>query len=394
MLDQLPCDRRHAAGMLHLLALDDLHRLLGLPFAHEDHGRAGDDRRHQPGAARSDVEQRDDQQRGARLRRLGNRVAAAQQRPRAGIAARENVRADVAVGAQRALGIAGGSAGVEDRRIVVGRDRHVRKRHVLEIRPVVRRADQHLQPAEPALALDRRARAADHHAFQVGQRGIMVLQPLVALPVDERDLRARVGEAIFQLAAGPPGVQRHDDRTDRSRREEDHRPFGQVAHRQRHAVALADAVVVQPVRQMGGRAIIGLIGDALVLIDGEVAVAIGAHQLRQHAQRRREILPDPRRDAANVDGFHLEPRAGGGQRRRDLGERHLGPVRGDRHNRLGSQGASSPVRGLPDVEYWVWRERHRATRLVLIRDALKAIGGRRCAGAVDHGFEWQVWEQR
>ena len=97
----------------------------------------------------------------------------------------------------------------------------------------------------------------------------MCPQPLVPLVVDEQQPGTRIVDAIFKLARRPPGVERHDDRPDARRGEEDHRPFGQVAHRQTDPIPLGDTHFPQLAGQRRHRAEIRVIGDAFVLIDGE-----------------------------------------------------------------------------------------------------------------------------
>ena len=66
MLDQLPGDGRHAAGRGDLLALDQLQRLLRVPFAHQHElAAAGDERGSISGEAAGGVEERHRQQRAA-----------------------------------------------------------------------------------------------------------------------------------------------------------------------------------------------------------------------------------------------------------------------------------------------------------------------------------------
>ena len=66
------------------------------------------------------------------------------------------------------------------------------------------------------------------------------LPPLV---VADQQLGARVRQPVGKLVPRPPGVERHANRPDGHRGEEGHRPFGQVAHRQRHPVARPEALV-------------------------------------------------------------------------------------------------------------------------------------------------------
>ena len=83
-----------------------------------------------------------------------------------------------------------------------------------------------------------------------GKAGPVRLDPLPARGVGDQQPGARIGEAIFELGPGPPGVERDRDRAERGDGEEGDRPFGQVDHRDRDPVALADA---EPPK-LGGRA--------------------------------------------------------------------------------------------------------------------------------------------
>ena len=56
-----------------------------------------------------------------------------------------------------------------------------------------------------------------------GDRAVALAGELVPLAVDEQQLGARIAQAIFELGARPPGVERHADRADRHRGEERHR---------------------------------------------------------------------------------------------------------------------------------------------------------------------------
>ncbi len=64
--------------------------------------------------------------------------------------------------------------------------------------------------------------------------------PFGALGVDEGHLGAGVLEAVAQLLAAPPRVQRDDDGAGQRGRPEGHDPLGQVAHDDGDAIALLD----------------------------------------------------------------------------------------------------------------------------------------------------------
>ena len=62
--------------------------------------------------------------------------------------------------------------------------------------------------------------------------------------VGDEDRELRVVDRVVELLLGPPGVERHRDRADREDGGEGDDPFGVVAHRDAHSVALLDAEVV------------------------------------------------------------------------------------------------------------------------------------------------------
>src|SRR6185437_7896720 len=75
------------------------------------------------------------------------------------------------------------------------------------------------------------------------------------------------------------------------------------------------------VRERGAAPIVLGVGEALVLIDQERQVAMGATGLKHGAERRRRVLPHARRKAAYVPLFHLEWRTRRGERRHRVGDR-------------------------------------------------------------------------
>ncbi|MCY1228230.1 hypothetical protein D9M68_675190 [compost metagenome] len=156
----------------------------------------------------------------------------------------------------------------------------------------------------------------------------MLQDAVEPLGIDDGHAAAGIGQAVFQLGAGPPRVQRRHDRACEQRAVERHRPLRQVAHRQRHAVALAHAVAHQRVCQRDGRAPEGIVGNALVLVDHEGAVAEGTGRVEQVAQRGGCVLPDGGGDAADHARLGLERRAGPGQPGMGLGQGHDRPVAG------------------------------------------------------------------
>ena len=113
---------------------------------------------------------------------------------------------------------------------------------------------------------------------------------------------AGIDQAVFELGAGPPGVQRRHDRAQGGGGVEGDRPFRQVAHDDGDAVALLHAHLRAARAPAPPRAEEGLEADALVLVDEEIALAVhAADGIDDVAQGRRRVLPHPRRHAADVD---------------------------------------------------------------------------------------------
>ncbi|MCY1178852.1 hypothetical protein D9M73_192250 [compost metagenome] len=166
-------------------------------------------------------------------------------------------------------------------------------------------------------------------------------QPLIAFVVDEQHAAARISDAIFQLARRPPRIERHHDRADTGGGEEDHRPFGQIAHRQADPIALADAHRDQRMRQRRHRAEIRRIADAFVLIDGEHALAVHPRRGDQPGERRRRMFPDAGGNATDRHRLHLELGARSGQRGGRLRQRRSRPCRIERDKRFCIHDASS-----------------------------------------------------
>jgi hypothetical protein len=70
------------------------------------------------------------------------------------------------------------------------------------------------------------------------QRGEAIAQLVEALLVGDQELRARVGQAVLELGAFPPRVERHHDRAGRGGAPERDRPLRVVAHGDRDSIAL------------------------------------------------------------------------------------------------------------------------------------------------------------
>ncbi len=329
VLDELPGDGGHAAGGVDALALDELHGLLGLPAAHENDLAAGVHGRAQ-GRRQTGRMEEGHHQEGAALRQLvrvalGQGLSGPQEVPRRGDAARQDVAGHVAVRAQGALGPARGPGGVEDGGVVVGINGDVRKRQVRKGLPAVDPPDHRLESAHAARRLDPFGQAGDVDALQVRQPlqvGGDALQPFV---VDDGDPGPGVGQAVLELRPGPPAVQGRDDRPRQDARVEGHRPLRQVAHDDRHPVALAHAVGLQLAGQGDGGPGEGLIGRPVVLVDQKLPRAEGPGVQEDVAQGRRGVPPDPLGHAADHLLLHLEALAGRRQARMRLGDRHDRP---------------------------------------------------------------------
>ena len=179
---------------------------------------------------------------------------------------REDVAVDVAMGADGALGLSRGAGGVEDRRVVVRRQGRGRQRLFPPARPsrwgppITRLQVDHGRVA------DLLGRAADIDSPQLGTVVQVLGQALIAFDIDHEDRGSGIEQAIFQLRAGPPCVQRRDDRAQGQAGIEGHGPFGQVAHDDGDPVALLNALGRQLRREDGDSPIEGLETDALILV--------------------------------------------------------------------------------------------------------------------------------
>ena len=199
-LEHLPHHGRHPAEAGEPLALDQLERPLGVPLVHHHElpaeGRIADEDRVTP---RSVEEGHGDELRLLRTVAGRRKLGAASQRPaRLREGQTHQVRADVAVGAERALGLPRRAGGVEDRGLVVGVECHVGGRGVRS-----RRSDHILEALEARRGPARGAR--HHHRPQVEPAEIR-RQHRGTLRVAEEQRGARVFQAVFELLALPPGV--------------------------------------------------------------------------------------------------------------------------------------------------------------------------------------------
>ena len=156
--------------------------------------------------------------------------------------------------------------------------------------------------------------------------GNMGREPLEPLAIDDRDLRARIADAIGELVAQPPGVERGDDHADRHAGPEGERPFGQVAHGDDQPIALADAeAIVKHAAKLPGGAEMRGIGLPLALVDDELAVAPAAREVKHLAQVVQRVDIGAQADAADHLLARLERGAGGGELAVCLGMIDRGP---------------------------------------------------------------------
>src|ERR1700722_10212751 len=92
------------------------------------------------------------------------------------------------------------------------------------------------------------ARAAEKNPQEIRAIRQMPLQTLETLAVQKGELRAGIDEAVFELGAFPPSVEKRGDAAGDRRSEEGRRPFRQVSHGDGDAVALLQAFGLQSLR--------------------------------------------------------------------------------------------------------------------------------------------------
>ncbi len=327
VLDQLPGDGGHPAGHGHALALDHLEGADRVPLVHHHQLGPGDQAGIEHGETAGGVEEGHGQQgRALGSRRIGGRrrLTAAQESAGPGAARRHDVGIDIALGGQGALGLSGGAGGVEDGGLVILDDVGLGQGLVGQGGPVIGRAED-LFEADHVGVADLLDLAADIDGLEVRAVGQVLPQPGQTLGVDHHHLGPGIGQAVFQLRPGPPGVQRGDNGPEADGGVEGHRPFRQVAHDDGDAVALDHALGLQFVGEGGAGAEKGLETGPLVLIDQEDALAVGAAGQEHVAQGRRGVLPHPGGHAANGHLLHLERRPGRGEHGVGLGDGHGRP---------------------------------------------------------------------
>ena len=142
----------------------------------------------------------------------------------------------------------------------------------------------------------------------------MLPQPVGPFAVAEDDLGPAVTQPVLELGARPPGVQRDDHAAGGGRRPERDRPLREVAHCDRHTVALPDAEAVDQRAGEGGRGPV-VLGEAqlLVLVDDEGGLAVGPAQLEDRPQARWGVLPHSRGPPGDLHLLDLEQLAGSGE---------------------------------------------------------------------------------
>ena len=306
-LEHLPDHRRDPAEDRDPLSFDQLERALRVPLVHDHELPPGRGVGHQHRMAARGVEERHREQVRVLRARAQSLAARLPARPhgRPGLPERQRpqVAADVAMGAERALGLAGRARRVEDRRVVLGLERH--DGHLgLDRSPIG--AEDLLEAIDPGSALPGLGPGDDHPGS-----GPEAFEPLA---VDEHHSRPAVAEPVLELGCRPPRVEGHDDRTRDCGRPEGQGPFGVVAHRDGDPVALLDAEVGgQPPSQRGDLTVVLVERRAFVLVDEERRVAVQPAQLEDASQRRRCVLPYTRRHSADLELVDLEELARRGE---------------------------------------------------------------------------------
>ncbi len=269
-LHDAPHHRGDTADRADLLALDRLHRVVGVePSRRHEHelrtpGVGHDHRRAGPGH----VEQRHDEQ----GRRLVLGALLAPPRRRAGLVGQREVHEvgeRLAVGDRGALGLAGRARRVEDREDVVLVDGDVGER----ARVV---GDEQLHPGtRHAVGL-----VEVHHEDVLEGGDVLddVVDDHPPLRVAEEHLGPRVAEREVQLLGLPPRIQRHARGADARTRPEHHHPLDRVRGEHRDAVAALDAQLAQGDARLAG--------EGVVLAEREPAVALD-EPVRSRPGRRR-----------------------------------------------------------------------------------------------------------
>ena len=156
------------------------------------------------------------------------------------------------------------------------------------------------------------------------ERSQLRTDALDSLLVGEEHLGAGVDESILDLGAGPPGIERHRNRTHRDDRTEGHDPFGVVTHVDRHAISGLHAIAIDEQRGHGINAGDDLgVGPALVLVDDEDVVGrLVAQAGEQVAQGGRDVAEHPLGATQRLDLDDLQRTARAGEERSCIFECH------------------------------------------------------------------------
>ena len=131
--------------------------------------------------------------------------------------------------------------------------------------------------------------------------------------VGDQELRARVGEAVLELGALPPRVERHHDGAGGGGAPERDRPLRVVAHRDRDPVALDHTVAIaQDVGERRRGAQMTREREVLAFVHEERLIAVRAAGGENVPQRARRVLPDLDLDTADrlADDLEVAARAG------------------------------------------------------------------------------------
>ena len=151
-------------------------------------------------------------------------------------------------------------------------------------------------------------------------------QPVPSLGIADQNFGTRIGHAEHQFLACPPCVKRNDNRTDHRSCEECYRPFGQVAHCQRHSVAFVHTQILQLRRKICHGSVPVRIGHPLVIKDHELTLAKGFGVLCKCSERWQCIFPHASGYALNLDGLHFERHTGRTQSGLDIVAAHCRPA--------------------------------------------------------------------
>ncbi len=248
--------------------------------------------------------------------RLGGGIPEAELSPCVDEGEAHQVRADVAVRADRTLGASRGARGVEDGGVILRINGDVRGRGVCidiaerqgkgpfghRCRSVRRGADTQGRTGARGTVL-----VGDDQGRQAPQSPEKGPNRLGPLRIDEGDLRTGILQPVAQLLTRPPGVQRDHDGPGQGDGPEGHDPFGQIAHGDGDPIARSDREFVpQPVGQGAGDPVVLREAGALVLVDQERAVPMAERKVEHGAECLRCVLPRAGGNAADIPVLHFE----------------------------------------------------------------------------------------